>query len=85
MEQSSIAGAGDCIHVANAIFLGASVFVSDDQHLRECLAEEVLATGTCRERIEEALESLTGVRHLEMDALEIQAARRSVERSTRDS
>ena len=83
MEQTSIAGNSDCIQVATAILLGCSVFVTEDQQLRWCVEQELLAAGESRRRVEDALVALTGAADLSLQALNIHDAHVLVERHVR--
>ena len=80
MEQTSIMGIGDCIHVATAVLLGCSILVSEDRHLCRCVEGELLAEGESRESVRTALRQLTGVDELSLEALAIHDCRVRVER-----
>lgn len=61
MEQTSIEGTGDCLHVAAAILLGCTTLVAQDRQLIECVQKQIFSEGQSRQRIQSALAQLTGV------------------------
>ncbi len=67
VEQTGIAGMGDCLHVATAIVRGCSIFVTEDQSLRKGIQQELCAESSSREAVQQALFALTGSENLSIE------------------
>ena len=81
MEHTSIVGTGDCIQMATAILLGCSHFITKDMHLHWCVTNELLADCDSRRNVQSALQQLTGVDELSIQAFGIKEALNDIEHS----
>ena len=79
MAWTSLAGSGDCIQVAAAILVGATHFVTEDEHVRRCVAVELVAEGECRTQIRGELGGMTGTPEFSLKAVGVHEAAVEVE------
>jgi predicted nucleic acid-binding protein len=80
VEQTSITGIGDCMHVATAILLGCSIFVTDDGALLKSIEEELCTGGSSRDAVQAVLLATTGAKNLSIEPLTIHAVHARIER-----
>lgn len=68
--------APDCVHLANALLLGAELLLTEDQHFYNCMQNQLSHHSRLRQSVKEALLQATGSEQLNIRAIKAQDVNR---------